>query len=77
MVTNLPTDCLTGTVAGSSTISQFCARHRFGRTTYFKMRSSGCGPRELRQGRVVRITTAAELEWLERMQARSERHDNR
>lgn len=66
-----PSDCPTGTVASSSTISQFCARHRFGRTTYFKMRNSGCGPRELRQGRVVRITAAAEREWLDRMQAGS------
>lgn len=77
MVTIPPTDCLTGAVASSSTISQFCARHRFGRTTYFKMRNSGCGPRELRQGRVVRITADAEREWLGRMQVRSELGNNR
>lgn len=53
----------------SSTIAQFCIRHHIGRTTYFKMRKAGCSPKELRMGRVVRITAEAEREWLERMQS--------
>lgn len=53
----------------SSTIDQFCARHRMGRTTYFKIRSHGYGPKELRYGRLVRITAEAEREWLTRMQS--------
>jgi hypothetical protein len=52
----------------SSTISQLCARHRFGRTSYFKLRKEGLGPKELRHGRLVRITAEAEREWLNRMQ---------
>jgi hypothetical protein len=52
----------------SKTISQFCLCHQIGRTTYFKLRKDGLGPGELRCGRLVRITAAAEREWLERMQ---------
>lgn len=56
-------------IAGSSTISQFCTRHNFGRTTYFKLRKDGHGPTELRHGRLVRITAEAEREWMDRMQS--------
>jgi hypothetical protein len=55
--------------AGSSCIDAFCRRHEFGRTTYFAMRKAGLGPKEIRIGRVVRISTQAEAEWIERMQS--------
>ena len=58
----------------SSTISEFCIRHRLGRTTYFKMRKAGVGPKELRHGSVVRITADSEREWLERMQSATSPH---
>ncbi len=58
----------------SSTISEFCSRHRLGRTTYFKMRKAGMGPKELRHGSVVRITADSEREWLDRMQSATSTH---
>lgn len=64
-----PTGRETSQGVPSSTIAQFCTRHHIGHTTYFKMRKDGCSPKELRVGRVVRITAEAEREWLERMQA--------
>jgi hypothetical protein len=53
----------------SSSITEFCSRHRIGRTTYFSLRKRGLGPKEIRFGRVVRISAQAEAEWIERMQS--------
>jgi len=45
------------------TISEFCRRHGISRPTYFKERDLGRGPKEMRFGAVVRISSAAEAEW--------------
>ncbi|UPK40550.1 hypothetical protein IVB18_34705 [Bradyrhizobium sp. 186] len=45
------------------TIPEFCEAFRISERTYFNMRDEGCGPRELRIGRTVRISMAAAAEW--------------
>lgn len=45
------------------TIADFCRKHRISKTAYQNLRSKGRGPVELKFGRAVRITAAAELEW--------------
>ena len=60
---------VTPTVIRSLTISQFCFRHQIGRTSYFQMRKTGLGPREIRVGRVIRISPDSEREWVDRMQS--------
>jgi predicted DNA-binding transcriptional regulator AlpA len=52
----------------AKTIRQFCVSQQIGLTSYYKLRKQGLTPKELRLGRVVRITAEAEREWLERMQ---------
>src|SRR5262249_5106123 len=54
----------------SLTIPQFCADEQISEPTYYKMRSLGLGPKELRYPglRAVRITIQARDEWRERMQ---------
>lgn len=47
----------------SLTIAEFCAAERMSRPFYFKLRQRGKGPRELREGRFVRITPEAHAEW--------------
>lgn len=53
---------------GSSTIKDFCHRHHISLTTYYAMRSRGIGPREIRIGNAIRISSAAETEWVRRME---------
>jgi hypothetical protein len=45
------------------TISEFCERNGFSKPFYFKMRSKGLAPDELRYGGIVRITAESELAW--------------
>jgi hypothetical protein len=47
----------------SKTIGQFCATERMSRAKYFKDRAKGRGPREMRDGRWVRISPEAHAEW--------------
>ncbi|TAN77818.1 MAG: hypothetical protein EPN20_01540 [Magnetospirillum sp.] len=54
--------------AASYTVQQFCDHHQIGRTTYFKIRKVGLGPKEVRVGKLIRITLEAEREWVCRMQ---------
>ena len=49
---------------GGKTIPEFCKTYLFGTTRYYKMRREGRGPRELRIGNIVRITSEAEAEWV-------------
>lgn len=49
------------------TISQFCEMNNIDPNTFYKMRREGTGPELYRLGRFVRITQAAEAEWLSRM----------
>ena len=51
------------TGAHSKTINEFCAAERMSRPFYFKLRRLGKGPRELREGRFVRITPEAHAAW--------------
>lgn len=46
------------------TIAEFCARNgKISRAFYFKLRSEGLGPRELRLGTRVLITAEAAADW--------------
>lgn len=44
-------------------IAKFCARHSISRAHYYNLRNAGRGPRELRAGDRVLITTEAAAEW--------------
>ena len=47
----------------SWTVAEWCAAHGISRSYYEKMQREGRGPRELRDGKIVRITPAADAEW--------------
>ncbi|HEX2020069.1 MAG TPA: hypothetical protein VGO17_14115 [Aurantimonas sp.] len=44
-------------------VRQFCARNGISTPTYYKLRASKRGPREMRFGSVVRISIEAEADW--------------
>jgi hypothetical protein len=41
------------------TVDEFCFARRMSKSLYYKLKVAGRGPRELRLGRLVRITAAA------------------
>jgi hypothetical protein len=45
------------------TIDEWCAGYKGSRSWYEAMRRRGKGPRELREGGVIRITPEADAEW--------------
>jgi predicted DNA-binding transcriptional regulator AlpA len=45
------------------TIAEFCRRNGISEPTYFKLRDLGRGPKEMRLGAAVRISSAAESAW--------------
>jgi hypothetical protein len=47
----------------SKTIKQFCRAEQMSRPQYYNMKKRGRGPRELRDGRFVRITPQSHAEW--------------
>ena len=47
----------------SKTIRQFCQAEQMSRPQYYNMKKRGRGPRELRDGRFVRITPEAHADW--------------
>ena len=49
----------------SLNIKSFCEKYRISAPIYYKWQRNGTGPKELRIGRVIRITSEAEREWLE------------
>ena len=53
---------------GSYTIKQFCQRHQMAKSTYAGMQKQGVGPREIRYGRLVRISADAEAAWMRAME---------
>jgi hypothetical protein len=59
----------------SKTIDQFCRAEQMSRPHYFKMRRRGLGPREIRDGRFIRITPQAHAEW-RRARERSGSNEN-
>lgn len=48
----------------SKSIPQFCAAHGVGRQAFYDMEKAGKAPRTFNVGRSVRISTAAEAEWV-------------
>src|ERR1700730_10417454 len=53
----------------SLTIPEFCRLHGISRSMYYVLRAQGCGPREMRIGRIIRITVDANRDWQHRMEA--------
>jgi hypothetical protein len=51
-----PDDC-------SKTIDQFRRAEQMSRPFYFKLRKRGLGPREIRNGRHIRISPQAHADW--------------
>jgi hypothetical protein len=47
----------------SYTIDSFCEAENFTKPYYFKLKKEGRGPREMRDGRLIRITHKARLDW--------------
>ncbi|MEH2475683.1 hypothetical protein V1281_003142 [Nitrobacteraceae bacterium AZCC 2161] len=45
------------------TIKEFCAAHRISEAMYFKLRTAGLGPREMRALRKVIISVEAAADW--------------
>jgi hypothetical protein len=45
------------------TIREFCEAHRISEAMYFKLRTAGLGPREMRALRKVTISLEAAAEW--------------
>ncbi|WP_143328040.1 helix-turn-helix transcriptional regulator [Caballeronia pedi] len=57
---------------GALTLAEFCEAYKIERSTLFKMRRDGIGPKEINIGRKVLITRSACIEWEQAMQARSD-----
>ena len=48
---------------GSSTIPEWCRRHRLSRAMYYKLKRLGKGPKVMMLGKAPRITDQADLDW--------------
>lgn len=48
----------------SLTIPEWCARHKLSRATFYNLARVGKAPRIMKAGRSVRISEAADAEWL-------------
>jgi hypothetical protein len=62
----------------SYTISSFCLAENITRPVYYKLKRQGLGPKEMRYGRVVRISSRARSEWQRAREKSTEvqqRHD--
>ena len=57
------------------TISQFCASVQISKQHYINLRKRGLGPREIRDGRMVRISAEARADWRREMERRSASSD--
>ncbi|MCK1691617.1 transcriptional regulator [Bradyrhizobium sp. 145] len=55
----------------SYTIDEFCNRHKFSRSTYYKLQRVGKGPRTMPVLDCVRISEEAEREWIAAREAES------
>src|SRR5277367_5609892 len=54
----------------SLTIKQFCEKHQLSLSLYHELQRCGQGPKEMRIGsRIVRISPAADRDWVERAEA--------
>lgn len=50
-------------------VKQFCEATRISLRMYFKLRDSGCGPKETRIGRRVLITLESAMAWMQAREA--------
>ena len=50
------------------TVAQFCREHGISRTTFYELQKERRGPRLMRVGRRVLISTEAAAEWRERIE---------
>jgi hypothetical protein len=55
----------------SETIDEFCKSERISRRHYYYLKTMGKGPREMRLGRIVRITPEAKADWRREREAES------
>lgn len=46
------------------TVDEFCQRYRICRTTFYRLRTEGKGPRVVKIGKCTRISEQAANEWL-------------
>jgi excisionase family DNA binding protein len=53
------------------TLNEAARRARISRTSLYRMRDAGLGPRETRLGRRVLVTETALCEWIEQRQSRT------
>lgn len=56
----------------SFSIDEWCQLHGFCRAFFYKLRASGLAPRTYNVGRIVRITEAANDEWLKARESASQ-----
>ncbi len=52
----------------SFTIQEFLARHGLARSTFYELKRNGLGPQEMKRGRLIRISKAAEEAWVSMME---------
>ncbi|MCK1639585.1 helix-turn-helix domain-containing protein [Bradyrhizobium sp. 157] len=53
------------------TVEEFCRRYRICRTTFYRLRAEGKGPRIVKIGKCTRISETAATEWLTAQEAAS------
>ncbi|WP_182179543.1 helix-turn-helix transcriptional regulator [Methylobacterium radiotolerans] len=53
----------------SLTIPEWCARHKLSRQSFYNLARVGKAPRFMKVGRSVRISEAADAEWLRAREA--------
>jgi predicted DNA-binding transcriptional regulator AlpA len=56
------------------TIPEFCEYYKFGKSTFYGLAKRKLAPKTMRIGRAVRISAAAEQEWVARMEAGEAAH---
>lgn len=56
----------------SYTITSFCRAEGFTRPEYYKLKRNGRGPKEMRNGRCIRISHRARLDWQKKMEQPTE-----
>jgi len=57
-----------GFSASAKSIDEFCAANRISRSMYYKLRSQGRAPREMKIGARAIISNEAEADWHRRME---------
>ena len=47
---------------------EFCARNKISKKTFYSLQAKGRGPRIMRDGRLIRISAQAEIDWQKQME---------